>query len=89
MDEAVYKGLVIEPWFGLMARKKTPAAIVERLNRAFNEALTAPDVVKRLADMEITPGGGTRAAFGAHMAAETRRWGNLIKARGIHAEELK
>ena len=26
---------------------------------------------------------------GAHMTAETRRWGALIKERGIQAEELK
>jgi tripartite-type tricarboxylate transporter receptor subunit TctC len=89
MEEAGYKGFVIEPWFGLMVQKKTPAAIVGILNRAFNEALTDPDTVKRLAEMEITPRGGTAVAFGAHMAAETKRWGELIKERGIQAEELK
>jgi tripartite-type tricarboxylate transporter receptor subunit TctC len=89
MEEAGYKGFVIEPWFGLMVQKKTPAAIVGILNRAFNEALTDPDTVKRLAEMEITPRGGTAVAFGAHMTAETKRWGELIKERGIQAEELK
>jgi len=32
-----------DPWFGSMVKKKTPAAIVGILNRAFNEALGRSD----------------------------------------------
>jgi tripartite-type tricarboxylate transporter receptor subunit TctC len=89
MEEAGYPGFVIAPWFGLMAQKKTPTAIVEKLNRAFGEALTDIELLKRLAAMEVTPGGGTPAEFAAFIGAERRRWGELVKTRGIQAEELQ
>lgn len=66
MDEAGYKCFAIEPWIGLMVQKKTPAAIVEKLNRASNEALTDPDVARRLADMETTPRGVRHAHGGGN-----------------------
>ncbi|MFN0038749.1 MAG: Bug family tripartite tricarboxylate transporter substrate binding protein [Burkholderiales bacterium] len=89
MEESGYPGFVIAPWFGLMVQKEVPHAIVEKLNRAYNEALTDPDLLSRLAQMEVSPGGGTAAAFGAQMTSERKRWGDLIQTRGIRAEELK
>ncbi|MEQ1879943.1 MAG: tripartite tricarboxylate transporter substrate binding protein [Burkholderiales bacterium] len=89
MEEAGYPGFVITPWFGLMTQKKTPAAVVEKLNYAFGEALTDIELLKRLATMEVTPGGGTPAEFAAFIDAERNRWGDLVKARGIQAEELQ
>jgi tripartite-type tricarboxylate transporter receptor subunit TctC len=89
MQEAGFEDFVIAPWFGVMAQKKTPARIIERLNKAFNEALSDPAVLGQFADMGVKAGGGTPEEFRAHIRAETRRWGDLVRARGIRAEELK
>lgn len=89
MQEAGFQGFVIAPWFGVMAHKKTPARIIERLNKAFNEALSDPWVLGQFADMGVKAGGGTPEEFRAHIRAETKRWGELVRARGIKAEELK
>jgi len=89
MQEAGFTDFVIAPWFGVMAQKKTPAHIIERLNKAFNEALSDPAVLRQFADMDVKAGGGTAEDFHAHIRAEIRRWGELVRARGIRAEELK
>ena len=89
MQEAGFEGFVIAPWFGVMAQKKTPARIVERLNKAFNEALSDPAVLTQFADMGVNAGGGTPEAFRAHIHEETRRWGELVRARGISTDGLK
>jgi tripartite-type tricarboxylate transporter receptor subunit TctC len=89
MEQAGFPGFVIAPWFGIMVAKKVPAPIVEKINKAYNDALSDPALLKRLAEMEIVPGGGRPAAFGSHMQAEGRRWAQLVLSRGIRAEELK
>ncbi len=89
MQEAGFKDFVIAPWFGVMAQKKTPARIIERLNKAFNEALSDPAVLSQFADMGVKAAGGTPEEFRDHIRAETRRWGELVSERGIRAEELK
>ena len=89
MQEAGFPHFVIAPWFGVMAPKETPAPVIERLSKAFNQALSDPAVLKHFADMGVKAGGGTPEEFRAHIRAETKRWGELVRARGITAEELK
>jgi tripartite-type tricarboxylate transporter receptor subunit TctC len=89
MREAGFAEFVIAPWFGILTQKNVPAPIVARINKAYNEALADPDLLKRLAAMEIAPGGGSPADFGVHMQAEGKRWADLVRSRGIRAEEVK
>ena len=89
MEESGFPGFVIAPWFGVMAPRKTPDKIVERINLAYDEALRDPAVVRRLTDMGMTVSGGTPALFQDHMRTESRRWAELVRTRGIRAEELK
>ncbi|HEX7812579.1 MAG TPA: tripartite tricarboxylate transporter substrate binding protein [Burkholderiales bacterium] len=89
MEEAGFSGFVIAPWFGVMAPRKTPDSIVARINKAYEEALLDPEIVRRLAEMGMTISGGTPARFQDHIRAESRRWSELVKAHGIRAEELR
>lgn len=89
MEESGFPGFVIAPWFGVMAPRKTPDKIVERINLAYDEALRDPAVVRRLTEMGMTVSGGTPALFQDHMRTESRRWAELVRTRGIRAEELK
>jgi tripartite-type tricarboxylate transporter receptor subunit TctC len=89
MEEAGFPGFVIAPWFGILAPKATPGAYIEQLNRAYNEALADPEVVRRLAEMEVIPGGGTPESFGGHIQTEIKRWAEVVKARGIQAQEVQ
>lgn len=80
------KNMEISNWFGIVAPKNTPKPVVDKLNQAINRALQEPDLVQRI----TTPGnvvvGGTPQVFGDFVAAETRRWSQLIKEKGIQAD---
>lgn len=89
MDELGYADFVIAPWFGLMGRKGTPRAVIDKLNHAFNEALKDPDVLRRFADMDVTPGGGTPEDFRELIRSEVTRWAAFVRERGIEAEDLR
>jgi hypothetical protein len=55
--------------------------VSERAGRALGQPIIIED--------RPGAGGGTPEAFREHIRAETRRWGELVRARGIKAEELK
>ena len=46
----------------------------------------SPVIKARLADAATTPMVFTPAEFGAYMAAETEKWGKVIRAAGIKPE---
>jgi tripartite-type tricarboxylate transporter receptor subunit TctC len=80
------KEMEISNWFGIVAPRGTPEAIVARLNEAINKALKEPDLASRITEPGNLIGGGTPAEFAAFIGAESARWGKLIKDRGIHGE---
>ena len=80
------KDMEISNWFGIVAPKGTPPAIVSKLNQAVNKALQEPDIVKRITDPGNVVGGGTPEDFAGLIASESQRWGQLIKARGIRPD---
>ena len=74
------------PWFGLVVPSKTPRAIIDWINREANKAFTAPDVRDRFTAQGFILPLGTPEAFGAHIAAEYKRWGEVIRRGGIKSE---
>ncbi|MBV7458147.1 MULTISPECIES: tripartite tricarboxylate transporter substrate binding protein [unclassified Acidovorax] len=68
---------------GILAPAGLPAAITARLNGDLNKALLNPAVVKRMNDfgMEALP--GTPEQFRTMARAESKRWGEIIKAAGV------
>jgi tripartite-type tricarboxylate transporter receptor subunit TctC len=79
-------GFEASSWFGIAAPKATPAAIVDRLNRETNAGLADATVASRLADMGGMPLTGSPADYGKLIAAETQKWGKVIRDAGIKAE---
>lgn len=74
------------PWYGIVAPRATPSAVVARLNAAVNEALKTPEVRASLKGLQATITGGSAADFGKFLQTDERRWGALIKARNIRME---
>jgi len=68
--------------YGVGAPRNTPPEIVERLNKEINAILTDAAVRARLADLGMTPVGGTAAQFGKIIADETERWGKAVRFSG-------
>jgi hypothetical protein len=73
-------------WFGVGVPRNTPVEIVNKLNYEINEALADPKMKARLAELGGTPLPGSPADFGKFIAAETEKWGKVIRAANIKAE---
>jgi tripartite-type tricarboxylate transporter receptor subunit TctC len=71
---------------GIAVPKGTPAEIVEALNKAVQAAFADPGMKAKLADTGGAPLPGSAAEFATLMAAETEKWGKVVKAAGIKAE---
>jgi tripartite-type tricarboxylate transporter receptor subunit TctC len=71
---------------GIAVPKDTPDAVVETLNSTMQLAFSDPGFKARLAETGGEPLPGSAAAFSALMAAETEKWGRVVKAAGIRAD---
>jgi tripartite-type tricarboxylate transporter receptor subunit TctC len=70
-------------WLGIGAPKDTPADIVEKLNKEINAGLADASVKTQFAELGHLPMPMTPAEFGRFVAAETEKWGPVVKAAGI------
>ena len=79
-------GYEASSWSGLGAPRATPAEIVDKLNKEVNAGLADPKLKARLHDLGDTPLPGSPADFGRLIAAETEKWGKVIRAANIKVE---
>ncbi len=69
-------------WNGLAVPARTPGAAVERLHREVQAALARAEVRGKLEELGLHPQGSTPAQLGEHLAADVRKWADVIaKAR--------
>jgi tripartite-type tricarboxylate transporter receptor subunit TctC len=73
-------------WNGLVAPAATPRGVIEIVNRDVNATLAQPAVAKKLLDAGIEAGGGTSAEFGALIASEAKKWGEVIRLTGAKVD---
>jgi tripartite-type tricarboxylate transporter receptor subunit TctC len=73
-------------WYGVGAPKGTPAEIIGKLNSEINAVLASPVTRSRLADLGAGVFSSSPADFGKLIAAETEKWGKVIRAAGIKPE---
>jgi tripartite-type tricarboxylate transporter receptor subunit TctC len=66
-------------WLGIGAPRRTPAEIIERLNKEINTVLADPDLKARLVGIGIPSMSMTPAEFGKFIADETDKWAKVIK----------
>jgi tripartite-type tricarboxylate transporter receptor subunit TctC len=69
-------------WYGVVARRGTPAGIVDKLNAEINAALADPKMKARLADLGGVPMAMAPAEFGQLIADETEKWATVVKFSG-------
>jgi tripartite-type tricarboxylate transporter receptor subunit TctC len=79
-------GYEASAWFGIGAPKGTPADVIDKLNKAVNEALEDPKMVARLAELGGTPMAGTPADFGKVMESEVAKWKKVVEFSGATVE---
>src|SRR5436190_24293227 len=73
-------------WFGLLAHAGTSPKILSRLGDTLQKAFDDKDFRQRIYDQGSEPVGSSPEAFKAFIAAEYKRWGELIRTAGIKLE---
>jgi tripartite-type tricarboxylate transporter receptor subunit TctC len=66
-----------------MAPAGTPRPVIDRLARAVNDALKAPEVQSVLRNAGIDPLGGTPEDFAQLIQGEIEKWAKVAKAAGL------
>ncbi len=73
-------------WGGFAVPRNTPAEIIARLNNETNAILSEPRVKVQLAELGGTALAGSPADFGKLIAADTEKWGKVVKFAGLKAD---
>ncbi|HMJ40992.1 MAG TPA: tripartite tricarboxylate transporter substrate binding protein [Pseudolabrys sp.] len=75
----------LEQWWGIVVPAGTPPDIIKTLNTEFNAILATPEVRAFMTREGAQPSPSTPEAFGAHLAAELKRWNELVQK--IHVNQ--
>jgi tripartite-type tricarboxylate transporter receptor subunit TctC len=84
--EAGIPGFEGVAWGGLVAPPGIPAAVVEKLNTAFNKALAAPAVQERFRALGVIAVGGKPTELSDFARKETVKWAAVVKQAGIEPQ---
>ncbi|QNP58013.1 Bug family tripartite tricarboxylate transporter substrate binding protein [Paenacidovorax monticola] len=80
MAESGLPGFSSVTWFGVYLPAGAPPALVERVNKAFNKAIQAPEVAESLAKLGVEPAKPTTPArFDAMVKDDSDRWAKVIR----------
>jgi tripartite-type tricarboxylate transporter receptor subunit TctC len=85
LDEFVpgYEG---SGWIGVGAPKDTPGAIIDKLNKEINAAISDPQMKARFGGLGIEEEPGTPAQFATLIADASVKWAKVVQFAGIKGE---
>ncbi len=72
------KDFDVSSWNALAAPARTPPEVIALLNREINKALANPALRKQLAELNVTPAGGTPDQLRDLLTSEIKRWSDVI-----------
>lgn len=84
--QAGLAGYDVASWNALAAPAGTPPEVVDTLNRVVREVLAAPEVPGQLGKLGVRTAASTPAELDRLLAAEIRRWGDVIRRAKIQPE---
>ena len=82
-EEAGVPGYEAVGWFGVVAPAKTSVEVIQKLNTEIAAALASPEIRKTAIDAGTEPYTSSPQEFAAMIRAETKKWGDVIKAGNI------
>ncbi|MFM9967381.1 MAG: tripartite tricarboxylate transporter substrate-binding protein [Burkholderiales bacterium] len=89
LEEGGLKGFEVLPWTGMYAPKNTPRLVIERLVAALQAGLADADLISHYEKLGLQPASrelASSAGLQSLLAADTAKWGALIKKAGITVE---
>ena len=84
--EAGVKGYDVSYWFAAYAPAGTPPAIVTKLNQVFAKASATAEVKAYMSQTSSALTSSTPDGLARFQAAESKKWGDVIRAAGIKPE---
>ena len=91
LEEGGLKGFEVLPWTGMYAPKNTQRPVVEKLVASLQAALVDPDLISHYEKLVLQSASrelASSAGLQSLLAADTAKWGALIKKAGISVEYL-
>jgi tripartite-type tricarboxylate transporter receptor subunit TctC len=73
-------------WYGILAPRSTPRALVTRLHTATVKALETPALKEQFVKLGVEPVGSTPDAFAKLIREEWVKWEKVIKAAGLKGQ---
>jgi tripartite-type tricarboxylate transporter receptor subunit TctC len=86
MGELGYAGYETYNWFGILAPKGTPPAIVARVNREIVATMREPELRKWMADRGAEAASNSPAEFAAYIRKDLAKWARVVRDVGISAD---
>lgn len=86
LAEAGLPGFESMTTFAMFVPAGTPPEVIARLNREVNKALATAEVKKWMLGQGIAGVGGTPEDLARHQAADSAKWGKVIREQGIKFE---
>jgi tripartite-type tricarboxylate transporter receptor subunit TctC len=83
---ATLPGFEATSWHGLFAPAGTPRPVVETLAGEVKRIFQQPDVQKTLSEVGAVPSPMTPAEFAEFIAAERRKWQDVVQAAGVQVQ---
>jgi len=82
LEESGVAPFDVSSWFGLIAPKGTPKEVIDRLNKAMNEAFDKPEVKQAYAKLGAVSEKNSPKDFSNFIRAEVASWAPVVKASG-------
>ncbi len=79
-------GLSVTPWYGLFAPVGTPKPVTQQLVALVQQALGAPDLKEKLANLGAEPFKLNGEKFSAFIRSELPRWAKAVKDSGASVD---
>jgi tripartite-type tricarboxylate transporter receptor subunit TctC len=76
----------LEQWWGIVVPAGTPSAVITALNGELNRILDTAEIKTFMTREGAHPTPTSPAAFADHLAAELRRWNEVVTSNGIKPE---
>ena len=86
MQEAGVKDFEVDSWYAMLVPARTPRAVIDRLNKALNNALHDTAVRAQLLDQGAEAVGGPPEALSKVIQEEIPKWGRLAKLSNIKVD---
>ncbi|HUI98535.1 MAG TPA: tripartite tricarboxylate transporter substrate binding protein [Xanthobacteraceae bacterium] len=82
-EEAGFKGLVLETWYGAFVPAGTPAAVIARLNAELDKAVASPAAREKMLQSASEPVGGAPEQLATQFQGDFAKYGRLVKELNI------